>query len=67
MQNDYNHIHANDNNGSSLQTGGYLTDQHSKQMELIIHNSLFSSNFCVDYDGYDIFDLWNLSGKVYLL
>ena len=37
------------------------------QMELIINNTLFSSNFCVDYDGYDIFELWNLSGKVYLL
>ena len=43
------------------------TDQNSKQMELIIHKSLFSSNFCVDYEGYDIFELWTLSGKLYLL
>ena len=35
----------------ALQNGGYLTEQNSKQMELIIHNSVFSSNFCVDYEG----------------
>ena len=29
--------------------------------------SLFSSNFHVDYEGYDIFELWTLSGKLYLL
>ena len=32
-------------------------------MELIIHKSLFSSNFYVDYEGYNIFELWTLSGK----
>ena len=32
--------------------------------QFIINNSLFSSNFCVDYEGYDIFELWTLSGKV---
>ena len=43
----------------ALQNGGYRTDQNSKQMELnIIHKLLFSSNFCVDYEGYDIFELW---------
>ena len=36
-------------------------------MELIIHKSLFSSNFYVDYEGYDIFELWSLSGNLYLL
>ena len=36
-------------------------------MELIKHMSLFSSNFCVDYEGYDNFELWTLSGKLYLL
>ena len=36
-------------------------------IELIIHKSLFSSNFCVGCEGYDIFELWTLSGKLYLL
>ena len=39
----------------ALQNGGYWTNQNSKQMELIIHKSLFSSNCYVDYEGYDIF------------
>ena len=38
---------------------------NSKQIELIIRKSLFSSIFCVDYEGYDIFELWTLSGKLY--
>ena len=33
----------------------------------IIHGSLFSSNFRIGYEGYDIFELWTLSGKLYLL
>ena len=36
-------------------------------MELIIHTSLFSTNFCVDYEGYDMFKVWTLSCNVYLL
>ena len=38
----------------------------SKQKALIIHRLLFSSNFRVGYEGYDIFELWTLSGKLYL-
>ena len=38
-----------------------------KEIELIIHKSLFSSNFRVGYEGYDIFELWTLSDKLYLL
>ena len=51
----------------ALQNGGFWTDQNSKQMELIIQKSSFSSNFCVDYQWCDIFELWTLSGKLYFL
>ena len=36
-------------------------------IELIIHKSLLPSIFCVDNEGYDIFELWTLSGKLFLL
>ena len=38
----------------------------SKQKELISHVIIFNSNFRVGYEGYDIFELWTLSDKLYL-